>query len=48
MHHSDRGIQYACPEYVSALIANNMVPSMYQTNYYLEQLVDIITNAPFI
>jgi hypothetical protein len=28
--------------------ANDLVPGMYQTNYYLEQLVDIITNAPFI
>ncbi len=28
--------------------ANDMVPGMYQTNYYLEQLVDIVTNAPFV
>jgi hypothetical protein len=28
--------------------ANDLVPSMYQTNHYLEQLVDIITNAPFV
>jgi hypothetical protein len=28
--------------------ANDLVPGMYQTNYYIEQLVDIITNAPFV
>jgi hypothetical protein len=27
--------------------ANDLVPGMYQTNHYLEQLVDIITSAPF-
>jgi hypothetical protein len=28
--------------------ANDLVPGMYQTNHYLEQLVDIITSAPFV
>jgi len=28
VHHSDRGIQYACPEYVNILIRHGMVPSM--------------------
>ena len=28
--------------------ANDLVPGVYQTNYFLEQLVDIITSAPFI
>jgi putative transposase len=28
VHHSDRGAQYACPEYVSTLLAHGMVPSM--------------------
>jgi putative transposase len=28
VHHSDRGAQYACPEYVDRLLAHGMVPSM--------------------
>jgi hypothetical protein len=28
--------------------ANDLVPGMYQTNHYLEQLVDIISSAPFV
>jgi transposase InsO family protein len=28
VHHSDRGIQYACPEYVEALAHYGMLPSM--------------------
>jgi len=28
VHHSDRGIQYACAEYVAALTRHHMVPSM--------------------
>ena len=28
VHHSDRGIQYACPEYVNTLARYHMVPSM--------------------
>jgi putative transposase len=28
VHHSDRGIQYACPEYLNTLIRHGMVPSM--------------------
>jgi putative transposase len=28
VHHSDRGAQYACPEYVQTLVAHGMVPSM--------------------
>jgi putative transposase len=28
VHHSDRGVQYACEEYVTVLERNRMVPSM--------------------
>lgn len=28
VHHSDRGIQYSCPDYVAVLKGNGMVPSM--------------------
>ena len=28
MHHSDRGVQYACREYVSLLESHGMLPSM--------------------
>lgn len=28
--------------------ANNLKPGMFQANHYLEQLVDIITSAPFV
>lgn len=28
VHHSDRGAQYACPEYVETLLAHGIVPSM--------------------
>jgi putative transposase len=28
VHHSDRGVQYACSDYVAELKANHMVPSM--------------------